>query len=278
MKSSRIVSVGLFGILGNAFLMLIKLLSGIFFHSQAMIADAVNSIMDLFSSVMTLMGGHIGSQPRDQDHQFGHGKAEFLFSLFVSMMMMFSSLFIFIRAIRDYGVTSVQFSFFLLGTCVITIFVKFLMYFYAKYIYHQTKSILVFSNMIDHRNDMVITFFTLLSVFFSYYQITILDTIVGVGIAIWIGYTGMKIFSDSYKILMDRAIDEQVAMEIRNFVLKQKRVEGITKFETTPVGYQYILILSILVDGNLKTFASHAIADQLEKDILKNFPDILMVS
>ena len=80
MKRMKQVSrVGFFGILGNLFLMLIKLSSGIVFSSQAMLADGINSTMDIFASFMTLLGGKIAEKPRDFDHHFGHGKAEFLF-------------------------------------------------------------------------------------------------------------------------------------------------------------------------------------------------------
>ncbi len=278
MRFLKVTGVGIISTIGNLFLMGIKIFSGILFHSQAMIADAVNSMMDIFSSFMTLMGGHIGSMPRDGDHQFGHGKAEYLFSMFVSISMIASSIFIFIAAIREYGVHEVQFSYLLLFTCVLTILVKFGLYLYARCVYQKTKSLLVFSSMIDHRNDMFITFLTLLSVVFAYFHVSILDTIVGVGIALWIAFTGAQIFLTSYHVLMDKAMDEEEAEKIRKFVLQQPDILGLTKFESVPSGYQYYLVLSILVDGEMKTFRSHAIADELEKAILKNFSSVMAVT
>lgn len=275
-RMQQVTRVGVVGIIGNIFLMLIKMVSGIIFSSQAMIADAVNSFMDIFASFMTMAGGHIATQPRDDGHQFGHGKAEFLFSLFVSLSMIVGAILIFIDALQGFFEGhAVTFSILLLAVCLITILVKFFMYLFARKVFYATESLLVYSNMIDHRNDMVITSFTFLSVCLSFFGFSFFDSIVGIGISCWIGYSGLQIFLDSCRILMDQSLQDVDSKKIQDFILKQSGIEGITKFETTPCGYQYILILSILVDGNLKTFESHEIADRLEKAILKEFPEIM---
>lgn len=271
--------VGFFGVLGNVFLLFLKMGIGFLFSSQAMIADGVNSFMDVFSSLMTLIGGKVSEKPRDFDHQFGHKKAEFLFSMFVSVGMMIGALMIFISSFQ--GLLHqhiVQFSYLLVVVCIITIFVKISLYFYAKSIFLNTKSLLVQSNMLDHRNDVLITLCTLGSIFFSFYGLHFLDSFVGMGIAGWIFLSGGKIFLESYHILMDHAITNEDETMIRQYIEQQEGVYGITKFETSPAGYQYLLILSILVDGNISTFESHKIADDLEKAILKKFPSILMVT
>ena len=73
--------VGLLGILGNIFLLCIKAAVGFLFKSQAMIADSVNSASDIFASLMTFIGNKIASTPSDDDHNLGHGKAEYIYSL-----------------------------------------------------------------------------------------------------------------------------------------------------------------------------------------------------
>ena len=74
---------GLFGILGNLFLLIIKGTVGFLFKSQSMIADAANSAGDIFASLMTFIGNKIASEPQDKSHNFGHGKAEYIFSMFI---------------------------------------------------------------------------------------------------------------------------------------------------------------------------------------------------
>ena len=279
MNLQNVSKVGFFGVIGNFLLMFLKFLGGIFFSSQAMISDAVNSLMDIFASSMTMLGGKISIRPKDEDHQFGHGKAEFIFSLFISLSMIGSSLFMFFSSMSSiWNGHEVTFSWLLFLVCLVTIVVKLCLFFYAKIVYQSSKSLLVYSNMIDHKNDVIITFFTLLSVVFVYFHISLLDSLVGIGISLWICFSGTKIFLESYYILMDQAMDEESAKQLRIFILKQKGVLGITKFETAPTGNQYLLVLSILVNGNLTTFQSHKIADRVKRKILKQFPKILTVT
>ena len=87
MKYEKIKKASILGMLGNIFLLIIKAIVGIISHSQAMMADAFNSAGDIFSSIMTFIGNKIASKPSDDDHDLGHGKAEYIYSLLISIVM-----------------------------------------------------------------------------------------------------------------------------------------------------------------------------------------------
>ena len=78
-KFISIRRASIFGVVGNIFLLILKLIIGIFTNSQAMIGDALNSAGDIFASVMTFIGNKIASRPSDNSHNLGHGKAEYIF-------------------------------------------------------------------------------------------------------------------------------------------------------------------------------------------------------
>ena len=84
------------GICGNVFLLIIKGIIGIMTNSQAMIADSVNSAGDIFSSGMTYIGNRIASKPSDESHNMGHGKAEYIFSMLISISIFHGSLLLFV--------------------------------------------------------------------------------------------------------------------------------------------------------------------------------------
>ena len=262
--------VGMLGIIGNIFLLVIKAIVGFTSKSQAMIADSINSAGDIFSSLMTTIGNKIASAPKDEDHNFGHGKAEYLFSLFIAISMIFVS----IKNIIDAFMTLVNgneitFSWWLVTVCIITISTKLALYFYTRAMYKKCNNILLQASMADHRNDCIITTFTLISILLSLKGITWFDSIVGIGISAWICKTGIGIFIESYNILMDMSIDEQTKDTIISIINSNKEVKGINEISSTPVGYQYIVFLTIVVDGQMTTFDSHNLADKLEKDITK---------
>lgn len=261
---------GIFGIFGNIFLLIIKAIVGFASHSQAMIADAANSASDIFASLMTFIGNHIASEPGDKTHNFGHGKAEYIFSMFISISMIFvAAKLLYDSTISLFLQKAFTFSWFLVSVCIITILVKLSLYLYTHRLFKKYDNILLEANMKDHRNDCIVTTFTLVSILASLLGIYWFDGIVGIGISIWICYTGIKIFIESYNVLMDISIDSNTEKMILDLAHSYKEIKKLDDISSSPVGYQYIIVLTIYVDGNMSTFNSHALADSLEKDITK---------
>ena len=261
---------GITGILGNIFLLIIKGSVGLVSGSQAMIADAANSAADIFASFMTFIGSKIASEPGDENHNFGHGKAEYIFSLFISLSMVAVAIKLLKDAINSLFFGSVlQFSWWLVTVCIITIITKFCLFLYTNRLLKKYNNILIEATSKDHRNDCIVTTFTLTSILFSLKGIYWLDGIVGIGISIWIFYTGIKIFIESFNILMDVSIDSNTKDIILSLAHNYKEIKRVENLYSTPSGYKYIIVLTILVDGNMSTFDSHNLADNLEKDISK---------
>ena len=259
---------GFFGILGNLFLFILKGSIGFISHSQAMIADSANSASDIFASLMTWIGNKIASEPQDETHNFGHGKAEYIFSLFISISMIVVAFKLLYDAIFSLiNGSELTFSWFLVIVCIITILVKLVLYIYTNKLCKKYNNILLEASKNDHRNDCIVTTFTLLSILSTLVNITFLDGIVGIGISIWIAFTGLKIFIESYNILMDKSVDEETKDLILHYVHNYKEIEKVDNLYSSPAGYKYIIVLTIYVDGNMSTFKSHELADSLEKDI-----------
>ena len=259
---------GIYGIIGNIFLLLIKAIVGFTSKSQAMIADCINSAGDIFASLMAFIGNKIASVPGDESHNFGHGKAEYIFSLFIAISMIIVSIKTIIDSISSlFTGNEIFFSWWLIIVCVITIIIKLILFFYTSIMYKKYSNILLQASLEDHRNDCIITTFTLISVFLSLKGFNWFDSIVGIGISAWICKTGIEIFIESYNILMDISIDEDTKDIILDLIHAYKEVKGINELSSAPVGYQYIIFLTIAVDGDMTTFDSHKLADELEKNI-----------
>ena len=261
---------GVFGIFGNIFLLVIKATVGFISGSQAMIADSVNSAGDIFASLMTFIGNKIASKPGDSDHNFGHGKSEYIFSLLISISMIAVSIKLLIDSITSLIFKNeLTFSIYLVIVCIVTIITKALLYVYTNKAFRKFNNILLKANAKDHFNDCIVTSFTLISILFASQGIYWVDSLVGIGIAIWICYCGIKIFIESYNVLMDISVDETTHDTILNLVRNYKEIKNVESLYSTPSGYKYIIILTISVDGNMSTFDSHKLADSLEKDIKK---------
>lgn len=267
-KFKDIKKAGLLGIVGNIFLLIIKGTIGFITKSQSMIADSVNSASDILASLMTFIGNKISSEPKDNDHNFGHGKAEYLFSLFISITMIVVSVKLFIDSVLSL-VTKAEFTFSwaLIIICILTIITKFALYLYTRKLYMKYDNILLKSNYKDHRNDCVVTTSTLISIIFGYYGIFWVDALVGTGISIWILLTGIEIFTESYNVLMDVSLDDYTKDIIFDLTRTHKEIKNCYNLYSAPVGNKYLVVFTIAVDGNMSTYESHKLANHLEKDI-----------
>ena len=265
------------GIIGNIFLLIIKGIIGIITKSQAMIADSLNSAGDIFSSLMTYIGNKIASQPKDEDHNLGHGKAEYIYSLLISIVMILTSVII----IKDGALSLINnkkyaYSNWLIIVCIITIIIKLSLYIYTYKIGKKYNNLLIKANSKDHINDCILTTCNLISCVLAKQNIFIFDGIVGIIIGLWILITGIKIYKESYDVLMDKAISNETKQEVYKIIKQHKEIKRIQHFNSTPIGYMYQISVTIYVDGNLTTFESHEIADNLEKEITKNIDEIYL--
>ena len=259
---------GIIGIVGNLFLLIIKGTIGFISHSQAMIADAANSASDIFASLMTYIGSKIASKPTDTDHEMGHGKAEYIFSMLISISMIILAFNFLLNSLKSLITGSTfNFSWNLVIVCIITIIVKAFLYIYTKKLYKTNSNLLLKSNLKDHRNDCIITIFTLISALLSLVNIYWFDSLVGIAISLWICFTGFQIFKESYNILMDKSLDEKDKKIILEIIKKYPEIKKINHFTSSPVGYKYLISITIFVDGEMSTFKSHEIADKLEKEL-----------
>lgn len=273
-KYKSIKTASIFGIVFNVILAIMKGIVGFFTMSQAMIADFYNSFSDVFSSLMTFIGNHISSKPRDNDHNLGHGKAEYIFSFVIALVSIQLGISIIRSSLFESNI--VKFSWFLIIVNIITIIIKTGLFIYTNKLSKKYNNILMKANSYDHRNDVLVTSFNLVSSILLYYGISYIDRIVGLGIGVWIILQGVQILITSYNVLMDKCLDDDVKNEIINFVKSHKEVKKINHFNATPIGYRYQISFTIFVDGNLTTFESHEIANYLEEEIHDRFKDIYL--
>ncbi len=268
-RNSSIQNVAILGIVFNIILLIIKLIVGFASKSQSMIADGLNSAGDVFASFITFIGNRISSRPYDDDHPYGHGKAEYIFSMIISFSLVVVAYNI-VRSSFDSLRFRETFLFtpWLLVVAIITIIVKLALYIYCNKIGHNYNSLLALANAADHRNDIFITTMTLLSIVTGYFNLFIIDAIVGVLIGIWIAYTGVTIFSSAYYVLMDTTLDPEIKKELINIIETLDGVDHVDTITSKPVGLTFLLIVKISVDGNQTIYKGHEIGKQVKHRLM----------
>jgi len=271
--------IALLGITANILLLVLKLIVGFISRSQAMMADGFNSAGDVFASAMTYTGNKISERPEDQTHPYGHGKAEYIFSMIISFSLLLVAYKVFSSSLgavlhRE----TFLFSWWLVGTAIFTIALKLSLFIYTRKAGQRTDNLLILANSEDHRNDVFVTASTLLGIILGTFGIYWVDGVVGTAISLWIAYTGLKIFRSSYHVLMDRNVDNKKKDEILAAIGQVEGIDHIDDVIAKPVGVNYIIIVKVSVQGNMTVNKSHSIAARIKERLkgIKKVSDVVV--
>ena len=143
--------------------------------------------------------------------------------MFISLSMMVIALKLLYDSIMSLiNKDTFEFSWFLVIVCIITILVKLSLFLFTNKLSKKFDNLLLDANKKDHRNDCVITTFTLISILLSLANIYWFDSVVGIGISIWIFYSGLQIFIESFNVLMDKSINEEDKNKIIEIIKNKK--------------------------------------------------------
>jgi len=258
----------LLGLFVNAFLILLKFFAGIFGGSQALIADAVHSISDLFTDVVVLLGIKIGRKPPDKEHHFGHARIETLASAIVGLALIGTAVYLGIDAAlnihrhTEYHPTGVA----LIGAGV-SIALKEALYRYTVLIGRRIKSQLIVANAWHHRSDALSSVAVLLGVAGTLINPSwhILDALAALIVSFFIIKVGFDILRKTLREFTDTAPPTEI---IEKLLQLSRRVEGVMDAHDLRVrisGGFYQAEIHIVVDGQLTVVEGHRIAKTVER-------------
>lgn len=278
-KQQAVKKVSILCAIINFCLCILKMVVGMISNSQAMIADAIHSFEDITSSLVALIGAKVSTKKVDALHPFGFGKAEYIFSLLISIFMLLASVTMIKSAIFNIiSLEKMEFSGSIVILCIINIIVKIFLYCYVNIKFKQTGNILIQACKEDQRNDILITFSILVSSLFSFIGIFWLDYLLGIIISFWLGFTGIKIFHISYSILIDTGLTEYKLDEIKKKVLLFDEVKKVEQIIGKPVGSKYVIILKIAMERKMRIDHSHDVQKEIKKMLLlcPNIQDVII--
>jgi len=270
-------SVTLIGALINAFLILFKFLAGIFGHSQALIADAVHSISDLFTDFVVLLGLRIGRKAPDEKHHFGHARFETLASSIVGMALITTALYLGIKAIWnihhhiEYHPTWLA----LVGAGV-SIALKESLYHYTVRTGRRIKSMAIIANAWHHRSDALSSVAVLLGVAGACINPSwhILDSLAALCVSFFIIKVGLDILWSALCEFTDTAPQPEILSKIRKCTLSVDGVIDMHDLRARTSGGLYQMEIHIVVDGRLTVTQGHRIAKGVESCLAEEVADL----
>ena len=266
-----------FSIIGNTSLALIKGAAGIFGNSYALIADAIESTADIFSSCLVLFGIKYSNRPADENHPYGHGRAEPLITFLVVGFLITSATIIAYESIQNiktpHGLPK-PFTLFILGAIIIWKEISFRLVMKRS---KETNSSSLKADAWHHRSD----------------AITSIAAFIGISIALFMGkgyesaddwsalfaagfilYNCYHIFRPALGEIMDENLHEDIIAEIRKVSATVQGIAGTEKCFIRKSGMKYHVDLHALVDGQLSVRAGHELAHKLQDTLHKVIPEL----
>ncbi|MEY3592099.1 MAG: hypothetical protein RLZZ38_1068 [Bacteroidota bacterium] len=277
---SQAKRAAILSLITNFLLAIIKGLGGIIGHSDALIADAIESCADIFSSFLVLFGLHYAHKPADDDHPYGHGKAEPLITFAVVGFLLISATIIAVESIRNLNEPQEQPAFFTLYILGAIIIIKELSY---RYVYRKgvlTNSSSLKADAWHHRSDAIsslIAFLGITSTFLFGKGFEKADDWAALIAAFFIVYNAYRIFRPALGEIMDEHTHHELIHEIRTASKEVNGVIDIEKCWARKNGMTYVVDLHLEIDGNLSVTEGHGISHDLKDHLMETFPYITEV-
>jgi cation diffusion facilitator family transporter len=277
LAGSRFTLIGL-GV--NALLAVVKLVTGIVGHSYALVADAIESMADCFSSVVVWSGLRIAAKPADENHPYGHGKAEPLAAATVSLGLMAAAGVIVAQSIHEIVTPHHAPAWFTLVVLVLVILVKELLYRFVWSAGNQFGSTAMKTDAWHHRSDALTS-----AAAFAGISIALIggpgyeaaDDWAALAASAVIAWNAWKLLRPAVAELVDTAPPPDVLERARNAAARVTGVTGLEKSYVRKMGFDYYLDLHVLVHGELTVRAGHEIAHQVKDAVRQDNPRIVEV-
>ncbi|MEY4893627.1 MAG: hypothetical protein RL751_437 [Bacteroidota bacterium] len=262
-------------VLTNTILAGAKGFAGIVGHSDALIADAIESCADIFSSFLVLIGIRYANKPADEDHPYGHGKAEPLITFAVVGFLLISATIIAVESIRHLSEKQEQPAFFTLYVLAAIILIKELSYQYVYRKGQQTNSTSLKADAWHHRSDAIsslIAFLGILATFLLGKGFEKADDWAALIASFFIVYNAYRIFRPALGEIMDEHTHHDLIDQIHVASATVPGVLGIEKCWARKNGMTYVVDLHLELDGNLSVTEGHAISHALKDHLMQEFP------
>ena len=270
--AGRAITIGLWI---NVILMVVKLLSGHFGHSEAVFADGLESATDLLAMVAGMAALKIGSKPFDDEHPYGHGKAESIAAFFISLVILTTGGSILYGAVitileKNYGTPGII----AVIATVITIASKEALFRYTRGIAKKTQSPTLDAIATDHRKDALTSIATLIGVGGAYWGIALLDPIAAGLTALFIFHIGWQTLRSASNDLMDGQPPEGIIIAITEAAACVPGVDCVNEVRIRRSGQNLIVDLKLDMDSQMTVQESHGIGNQVRKLIFDRFPRV----
>jgi len=275
-QEENMLFISKFAICVNIILAFLKIVAGKIFFSMSLLSDGLNSLSDLITNVLVIVGLKVGSNPEDKEHPFGHGKIESVFSVIIGTFIMITAFELikdnFSKLISFSSENNLNISFIPIIITVLAILIKIFQLVFMKKRAKKYNNALINSLLADYNTDIIISTSVLVGLLLSKIHPSF-DTVVGFIVAIYIIKSGYGLIKENALILLDSQDDELIE-RIRSEILRFEEIENAHDFRMTTSGKDIYMFVDVRMDKNKTIEEAHDITNKISKRIKHKYKNI----
>lgn len=276
-SADRGIRTTILGIITSIILAATKAIAGVLGNSYALIADAIESASDVFTSLIVLTGLKIAKRPADKTHPYGHGKAEPFAGIMVAAALFIAAIIIIIQSIYEIITPHHAPAPFTLIVLVVVVVVKELLFRLIIKVGDAVESVAVKNDAWHHRSDAITSGFAFVGIAIALiggngYEEA--DDYAALCASLIIIYNAYRLFKPALFEIMDTAPSQEIIDKIIGVSLLVEGVFAIEKCFARKMGFQYYIDMHIIVDGNISVYNGHEIAHNVKSKLLETFVNV----
>ncbi len=279
-REKQIVNVTLIGSAGNLFLVIFKFIAGVIGHSSAMIADAVHSLSDFATDIVVLFFIHISSKPKDEGHDYGHGKFETLATAIIGIALLivgFGLLWEGGSKIYGYYFKGIELEspgLIAFIAALVSILVKEILFRYTLHVGKKQNSQAVIANAWHHRSDAFSSIATALGIGGAILlgsKWRVLDPIAAVFVSALIIKVAFSLLLPALNDLLEKSLPRSTEDEILQIVSQNDEIKDPHNLRTRSIGNEIAIELHVRVKGNMTVYQAHKLTLEIEQNLRGRF-------
>lgn len=279
-RKKEIMKITLLGSVCNFILLVFKFVAGTLGHSSAMIADAVHSLTDFVTDIIVLLFVNISSKPKDEGHDYGHGKFETLATSIIGIVLLCVGIGLFWEGMNKIigfyfrGEALESPGMIALIAALISIVVKEALYQYTVIVGKRQNSQAVIANAWHHRSDAFSSIGTALGIGGAILlgdNWRVLDPLAAVIVSVFIVKVAFQLVIPAINDLLEISLPKEVEEEILSVILETPAVKNPHNLRTRRIGNDFAIEVHIRVDGNTTVTRAHELMCEIEKRLRDRF-------
>ena len=243
-------------------------------HSTAMLGSLADTVLDLIASLATLAGVWVAAQPADDNHRFGHGKAEALAALFQVVLISFSAITLALRAIAQWfagaRAAAAEGG---IAVSVVAIAATILLLLWQRRVIAQTGSIAIATDHLHYKSDLVLNLAVIAALALDQYAgVSGADAVFGLAIALWLGWSAWLASQTAVEQLMDHEWPDERKVRFLEVVARHPELKGLHDLRTRSSGTRDFVQFHMSVNPDMTVREAHDVMDEIEAKLLSEFP------